>query len=338
MASFRVFRNSEIGPEVRAEWQRVFEADPTARWSQSPDWAESHQHVYGGSFELWTEWSQGEMQAAVPMHRSGAVYATDASDSAAPVLAHPDAGRCFLDHSQSRVIRWMAVAADSPWAAALPESAQLDVEINLQIGLTGDFDSYVQSLSKSLRYDVRRRNQFDIRVSTPSTVKEDLDILLRLHRDRWRKRGLPGLFFGRRGKFFRRWASQGVTAGKVELLVAESAGDPVGAACFLVHGGRTCFYQSGVLPVVGSPGTALVAEAIARAYQRNDRIFDFLRGDEPYKRRWRPNVESSTGRYLLVGNNVTSWSVRRCQSAWWKFESAAYRKLRLRFEGKGLYG
>jgi CelD/BcsL family acetyltransferase involved in cellulose biosynthesis len=338
MASFRVFRNSEIGPEIRSEWQRVFETDPTARWSQSPDWAESYQHVYGGSFELWTEWDQGQMQAAVPMHRSGTVYAAAASDSAAPVLAHPVAGRCLFDQSRAHVTRWMAVTADSPWTAILPVSAQVDAEINLQMDLVGDFDGYVQSLSKSLRYDVRRRNQFEIRASTPATVEQDLDILLRLHRDRWRKRGLPGLFFGRRGDFFRRWVTRGVQLGKVELLVAESAGDAVGAACFMVHGGRTSFYQSGVLPVAGSPGTALVAEAIARAYRRQDQIFDFLRGDEPYKRRWRPNVESSTGRYLLVGSDVNEWSIQRWRNAWWKLDATAYRKLRLRFEGKGLYG
>ena len=278
------------------------------------------------------------MQAAVPMHRSGTVYAADASDSAAPVLAHADAGRGLFDYARTRVTRWMAVTADSPWAGVLPTDSRVDAETNLQLELTGNFDGYVQSLSKSLRYDVRRRHQFEIRVATPATVDTDLDILLQLHRDRWRKRGLPGLFFGRRGKFFRRWVTQGVQMGKAELLVAESTGDPVGAACFLVHGGRTSFYQSGVLPVAGSPGTALVAEAIARAYERNDRIFDFLRGDEPYKRRWRPNVESSTGRYLLVGSEVTEWSVQQWQSAWWKLESAAYRKLRLRFEGKGLYG
>ena len=213
----------------------------------------------------------------------------------------------------------------------------MDREVNLQLHLTGDFDGYVQSLSKSLRYDVRRRNQFNFRAATVDTVDEDVRVLLSLHRQRWKRRGLPGLFFGRRGQFFGEWVRRGVALGKVEILVAEQGGSPVGAACFLVHQGRTSFYQSGVLPTAGSPGTALVAEAIRRAYTRQDLIFDFLRGDEPYKRRWRPNVESSVGRYLLEDSRA-DWRSLRWRSAWWKLEATAYRKIRTRFEGKGLYG
>jgi len=334
MADFRSIRDSEITPEIRAEWQRVFEADPTARWSQSPDWAESSRATYGRGFQLWTEWENGRMQAAVPMRWNGTVFAGDASDSAAPVLFHPEAGKLLMDHARSRPTRWTAVADDSRWAAHLPLSALIDSETNLQLRLSGDFDAYVQSLSKSLRYEVRRRTQFSIRASTSASATDDIAVLLKLHRERWRKRGLPGLFFGRRGQFFSNWVIRGIEAGKVEILVAESSGEPVGAACFMLHGGRTGFYQSGVRPVAGSPGTALVAEAISRAIARGDHTFDFLRGDEPYKRRWRPDTERAVGRYLLpLDRGQLPLHIR---GAWWKLEAIAYRKLRTRFEGKGL--
>ncbi|HEY4593430.1 MAG TPA: GNAT family N-acetyltransferase, partial [Thermoanaerobaculia bacterium] len=60
------------------------------------------------------------------------------------------------------------------------------------------------------------------------------------------------------------------------------------------------FYQSGFDPAHSalSPGTLLVAQAIRRAIEEGKTAFDFLRGDEPYKRRWKPQREYRTLRKI----------------------------------------
>jgi len=333
-----VVRAVEIDSRLRYEWKVVFEADATARWSQSPDWADAFQQVYRRPFDLWVVREGHDLVAAVPMSRDGSVFAGDASDAAAPVFQSPNAALALSEFAvnQPRPSRWLAVPEDSPWHARLGDQFLTDAEANLQLDLTGTFDRYLGQLSSSLRYDARRRNQFQIRAATATSVRSDVDILIQLHESRWRRRGLPGVFFGIRGRFFREWTQRAVTLGKAEILVAEQDGVTVGAACFMVNAGRTGFYQSGISTATGSlrgsPGTALVAEAIARAYDRGDHTFDFLRGDEPYKRRWKPTREAKIRRYVIPASTRL-----HPRELWWKTEAAAYRKLRDRFEGKGLW-
>lgn len=333
-----VVRAAKMDARLRHEWQAVFEADSTARWSQSPDWADSFQQVYRRPFDLWVVRQGRDMVAAVPMSRGGSVFAGDASDAAAPVFLDPSAALTLSEFAvqQTRPSRWLAVPEDSPWHARFRDQFVTDAEANLQLDLTGTFDDYLSRLSSSLRYDVRKRTQFQIRAATEQTVRKDVDTLIQLHESRWRRRGLPGIFFGLRGRFFREWTQCAVTLGKAEILVAEQDGVAVGAACFMLNAGRTGFYQSGITAddksLRGSPGTALVGEAISRAYVRGDHTFDFLRGDEPYKRRWKPTREAKIRRYVIPAN-----ARLHPRELWWKTEAATYRKLRNRFEGKGLW-
>ena len=78
-----VVRAAEIDSRLRYEWKVVFEADATARWSQSPDWADAFQQVYRRPFDLWVVREGHDLVAAVPMSRDGSVFAGDASDAAA---------------------------------------------------------------------------------------------------------------------------------------------------------------------------------------------------------------------------------------------------------------
>jgi CelD/BcsL family acetyltransferase involved in cellulose biosynthesis len=71
------------------------------------------------------------------------------------------------------------------------------------------------------------------------------------------------------------------------------------------------FYQSGREPTLEreSVGEVLMAIMIRRAIERGYRRFDFLRGDEPYKRHW-ANAARTMERLIVFRSNVRGRCLR----------------------------
>lgn len=179
----------------------------------------------------------------------------------------------------------------------------------LVLKLEGTFESYCKGLSKSLRYEVQRlkkppytTQEAQIRTAaTPDEAREFLSVFFRLHQQRWRKRGLPGAFASARvRRFHMEFVSEAVTQDLLRLSVLEKDGTQGGALYAMRAGSGTFFYQSGFDPAAKalSPGTVLVAAAIRRAYEDGCADFDFLRGDEPYKQRWKPQLSLANYRIM----------------------------------------
>jgi CelD/BcsL family acetyltransferase involved in cellulose biosynthesis len=157
------------------------------------------------------------------------------------------------------------------------------------------------------------------------------------HAKRWRKRGLPGAFVGARSKAFHRdWAQTAAKAGWLRLGLLTVAGQPAGAIYAMAMGRATYFYQSGFVPGHSSlsPGTLLVAHTIREAIAEGRPTFDFMRGDEPYKRRWKPQSAVRNLRLLLPGDGALSRFAKGWNGAGFRVES----RLRARLEGRGLVG
>ena len=178
----------------------------------------------------------------------------------------------------------------------------------LVLDLDKPYDAYIQSLGKSLRFDVRRLEKAPfssgdatIEVAEASTVQTSLEELFRLHAMRWRRRWQPGAFPSNLRRFHLEWAARAQKNGWLELSVLNVEGEPIGALYAMSLNGSTYYYQAGMDPSKNSisPGTLLVASAIRRATERGDRHFDFLRGDEAYKRRWKPQHAFTNSRYLI---------------------------------------
>ena len=95
----------------------------------------------------------------------------------------------------------------------------------------------------------------------------------------------------------------------------------------------TYFYQSGFDPAYSklSPGTVMIAHAIRRAIEGGYTTFDFLRGDEAYKRRWKPTKELASGSALLPITPI-GWAQASFLQIAGKVEASA----RARFEGKSI--
>lgn len=116
-----------------------------------------------------------------------------------------------------------------------------------------------------------------------------LDALIALHQRSWQARGRPGAFadpFMRR--FHHALVVRALPYGEVDLLRL-SAGDTVlGYLYNLRRDGHVCAYQSGFDPAAADshrkPGLVAHLLAIGRAAGEGARLYDFLAGEDRYKR------------------------------------------------------
>lgn len=215
--------------------------------------------------------------------------------------------------------------------------------ICLVLDLPGSYDAYLSTIGKSLRYDVRKLDKSlfgtgraQISTAGEESVDEDMNILLDQHRMRWRRRGLPGAFLGRSAAFQRRWVAQAARNGWLRLSVLKLDGSPIGAIYAMALGKTTYYYQAGFDPSHGSvsPGTLLVAHTIQQAIEEGAAHFDFMRGDEPYKRRWKPDHVYANLRIIAPRKGFAGI----LGSSWNQAGSRVEGRLRARLEGRGLTG
>lgn len=343
-----------IHPSLREAWGDLYLNSRTATPFQSPDWVTSWWEVFGFGKEpkLLTIYEGGELVAVYPLYRTFApwrairVMGTGVSDYLGPLV------RTGFEQPAAEALK---AALDELRKVDLVDLQQLrqssDLAQSLELGnaaseascpvlrLPNDFESYVASLSKSLRYDVRKGLQGSVSVATAQTSSEALEFLqifLDLHAARWRKRGLPGAF-GMPGvkRFHRLFVSRAVSTGVLRLSVAFSSEGLAIGALYAMRGGRaTYFYQSGFAPEARAlgPGTILIAHTIRQAIADGCEEFDFLRGDEPYKMRWNPQRIEPNVRYL---QSTGAWRGRVGQAVN-RAEARVEARIRARLEGKGL--
>lgn len=217
------------------------------------------------------------------------------------------------------------------------EGERIEQAVCLVLDLPDRFDAYVSGLSKSLRYDVKRMEKIagaSVQTIGRDDTRQGLECLFELHRARWRKRGLPGAFLRSSMRFHQEWAEKAQKEGWLWLSVLQLDGRPAGAIYAMRVGTTAYYYQAGFDPVRGSvsPGTLLVASTIRRSIEEGVRRFDFLRGDEPYKRRWKPQHVYKNFRTISRGQGAMG----RLGSKWNSMGFMVESRIRARLEGRGL--
>ena len=177
------------------------------------------------------------------------------------------------------------------------DSFEADGEACPYLALPSEWDMLLQGLGKKTRsnigyYDRGLHKVYAVEigpVTDEGELDEQLDRLFELHQRRWNQRWLPGVFGGKRVQAFHRDAARRLLA-KDWLRLFSLRLDGVTQAslyCF-AYGDRLCYYQGGFEPTLArlSLGTVLTARAMQTAIAEGRQIFDFLRGDEPYKAKW----------------------------------------------------
>lgn len=175
------------------------------------------------------------------------------------------------------------------------------------IALPGTFEEYLNSLSSSSRYHIRRRirdlvDKKAARVevySHPEEITGHLDTLIRLHLSRWQKDNLPGTL-GRPGfASFLNHICANPPAGSVCRLYLLTHEHAAVAALLMFHFGESAlYYQAGWDPeselASHSPAVVLMAHSIRDAIESGLRYYEFLRGDESYKSHWTKTFRRTT--------------------------------------------
>jgi len=296
-----VNESADWGDELRNAWRELEASSVTATPFQSHSWVSAWWETVGRRRRprIVVVREGRDWVGLLPLYRAGVsgrilrVMGSGSSDYLQPLArAGYEAAVAnaltteLLSAADTDLLDVQQLRDDQPLAKGLEAQEQ---QACWALDLPGSWDAYLGSLSKSLRYEARRSSRSGRTTLQTLSGQSGFTILVDLHRRRWRSRGLPGVFYSRRiCDFHRRFLAR--AEGKAAIRVLERDGEPIGAIYLLQHGRSTYFYQAGMDPSAKrwSPGTTLIAESVRRAIDEGHERFDFLRGDEPYKLRWKP--------------------------------------------------
>ena len=240
----------------------------------------------------------------------GGVDVSDYLDLIAPAGSEEDVWHALLQHRAAQHVEWdlHAVRAASPTAEILPRIAPswglrvvAEVEERCPVlALPATWDEYLARLSGKDRHELKRKMRKLERELPAVTVSvhagaegwdEALGRFLTLHR--LSKAGKARFMDARMERFFRDVTLSLARKGWGRLWFLESEGVPVASFLCAEHGGSVGLYNSGFDPAHArlAPGIVLLAHMIRDAIERGVPVFDFLRGEESYKRDFGPTPE-----------------------------------------------
>jgi CelD/BcsL family acetyltransferase involved in cellulose biosynthesis len=143
---------------------------------------------------------------------------------------------------------------------------------------------------------LRRAGEAQFEIASVDTLPECLDELFQLHASRWSLAGQAGVLADERIQTFHRHAAPKLLRNGILRLYRLRLNKRTIAVLYALLGNATVFcYLQGFDPELSfvSPGTQLMFFAMEDALQLGMRKFDFLRGQEDYKRHWRAREEST---------------------------------------------
>ena len=174
----------------------------------------------------------------------------------------------------------------------------VDNSICPYVRLPQSWDNYLDTLSSSTRQKLKRLlrrvegdDEFRISHSTAVTISRDLDILLHFWEIKWRER--KSQYIASLLETNCRMLKRSFDAGDLFVPVLWHGDRPLGAlACFVDRQKRTLlFFITGRDESFNnpSPGLVLHAHTVRFAIDCGFEMYDFLRGNEPYKYSFRPD-------------------------------------------------
>ena len=175
----------------------------------------------------------------------------------------------------------------------------VDRSICPYISLPEDWDTYHQSLSKNMRYNLgrfKRRLEKDYpevtkikQLTEQNEIKDFISVLVRLHTASQKRKNNIGLFTDQNMIDFHTELAEIFLKNGWLRSYSLNIGDTSIAAihCFQ-YNNVVSFYQSGFDQFWQkySPGSQIMMHAIQQAINEKNKTFDFLRGDESYKFKW----------------------------------------------------
>ncbi|MBI4317746.1 MAG: GNAT family N-acetyltransferase [Chloroflexi bacterium] len=206
----------------------------------------------------------------------------------------------WLDEVDRRALHFSAERLNTSYPVPLPDTWQ----------------SYLERLSPNTRSELERKTrkltrehnvQFE-RVGEAAQLSDRMNTLFALHTERWTSRGLPGIFTNERLRpFHLEVASRFLEKGWLDLTIITADGEAIGAIYNFEYRDTTCYYISGFRSTKEwsrySLGSILLGNSIKRAIDKGVKVFDLLRGNDPYKSRFDPQQKTN---YRLIVSKTRS--------------------------------
>lgn len=165
------------------------------------------------------------------------------------------------------------------------------------IALPNDWEALTRQFGKKTRanigyYDRALQKVYAVEagyVTDAAALDGEMTRLFDLHQRRWNQRWLPGVFGSKTVQNFHRDVAHALLGrGWLRLFCLRLDGQTQACLYCFAFGDRVCYYQGGFEPTLAkwSLGTVLTARALQTSIAEGRSVFDFLRGDEPYKAKW----------------------------------------------------
>ncbi|MGC2522565.1 MAG: GNAT family N-acetyltransferase [Stellaceae bacterium] len=300
--------------DLRREWEELWLRDPMATPFQSPAWLLAWWRHFGTPEPLvLTARAGGELVGLLPLYllrEPGcrkllpigvglSDYVAALLDPAAPAAAErfveaiaetPGWDECWLPDlaAEGALAAAAAPAALDATGAEAPPCPVLPLP-RTPAGLEAVVPRKTMRDLHQARARAAAAGSVVIETIGEEAIDEALGDLFRLHEQRWRARGEPGVCGDARVQGFYRAAAHGLLAAGMLRLYRLRIGGAVLAVYYGFIAKETAYaYLGGFDPSQPrlSPGMLILAHAIEEARAEGAQRFDFLRGGEAYKYAW----------------------------------------------------
>jgi CelD/BcsL family acetyltransferase involved in cellulose biosynthesis len=234
-------------------------------------------------------------------------------------------------------MEWDCILADDPALCRLREQLHFRGALEYatpeqsvwRVALPATWQDYCKSLSKPYRRKIRRLHEgyFDTGRAVIKLVEnaEQFDhaweILSDLHQQRRNSLGESGCFASPAFESFHQDAARRLLQNDMlRLFWLELDGKPIAIEYALQGPDSLMVYQSGMDPACleHEPGNIMTIELLQWQLARGGGYMDFMRGDEPYKARWRAQPQATQQVRILPGKGVD-----RMRRTWWRSRDRA---------------
>lgn len=293
------------------EWEQLFSRVPDAPPFLHPAWPRTWLRHFGtGARPVFLAIRKGSelvgvasLDMAAEARQLGDHNVTDYAGPLAAPGFEADVARAILQwlttERASSMLFW-GIAANSPTRTVIGEAAaaagwscaEEHEAVCPQAELPGDFEAFLAGLSKHDRHELRRklRNlgasgeiRFDV-FSAPGDISSRMDRFLemmRISRDDKDEFLTPAMEI-----YFRDVAATYAGLGMMRLAQLSLDGRDAAMILYFENDATVFLYNSGYDPEFARLAVGLLSKALAiqHAIESGKRLFDFLRGEEEYKR------------------------------------------------------
>ncbi|MER3496787.1 MAG: hypothetical protein C4320_08505, partial [Armatimonadota bacterium] len=196
----------ELTASLAGDWDELLQDSVSATPFQSRAWVEALLAESHGRARLILIREGEDLIGLFPVRLSFRGWRTARSFGVGPSdYLHPlartgcedEVTRIVQEHLRSLPVDLLDLHQIRSSAESVPYGSGEPQAKCLVIDLPSDFEAYKRRLGKSLRTDVNRGLRdasLTIERARPEDIDRHLETFLRLHRARWRARGLPGAF------------------------------------------------------------------------------------------------------------------------------------------------